>query len=630
MIVLDMQNLTMSFGAQEIFRDISLTVHEGERIGLTGANGTGKTTLLRVILGEHTPERGTVSVARGYSVGYLAQHHMAVGEHSVWQEAEAAFAPLFAVEEKLRETEKRMAEVQSEEELAALGEQYHRLFAAFEKAGGYGWHSRTMGVLKGLGLPEEYWEKPVEALSGGERTRLALARLLLNNHDVLLLDEPTNHLDLDAAQWLTDFLSRYSGTILLISHDRYMLDKLCTSIAQLDNKKLYRYNGNYSAYCTKRAEAVRSQQKQFEEQQEEIQRQQEIIKRFRSYNREKSIRAAESREKALERMEKVEKPEENKAMRLDFFCKRTPGQEILSLENVNKSFGTQKLFENINEKVFAGERIALLGSNGAGKTTLLKILLNKQTSDSGDVRWGVNIDKGYYEQQHQSLRGGTILDTVWEGNRTLSQTQVRNALGAMLFSGEEVFKNTDTLSGGEKARVALCKLAISGSNVLLLDEPTNHLDMTSREVLEEALSRYEGTLIAVSHDRYFINKIANRLWVLENGGLIDFIGNYDQYLAAKAQAEEVQDAQPAMTRTQETKLRKQERQEREQVKLQKKQLQQLEDEISTLEKRQSELEGMFADTSLYSDAAKLRAAQEEYEQVKILLEQKMEEWAEQG
>jgi len=627
MIVIDINNLTIGFGAREIFKDISLTVHKGECIGLTGANGAGKTSLMRAILGELTPSNGTVSLARGYTAGYLAQQHTIEGAHTVWQEAEGAFDALFATEKKMHELEAQMANVNSEEKLEELGRQYARLTEIFERAEGYAWRSRTAGVLKGLGLAEEYWERSISALSGGERTRLALARMLLNNYDVLLLDEPTNHLDLSAAEWLTGFLARYQGTILLISHDRYMLDRLCGSIAQLENGHLYRYSGNYSQYCIKRAEAVRNQQKLYDEQQLEIERQKEIIKRYRSYNREKSIRAAESREKALERMELVEKPEDKRNMRLHFHCFRTSGREILRIDGLAKSFGEQKLFENVNTKVFSGDRIALLGSNGAGKTTLLKILLGKVNADKGAVTWGVNADKGYYDQhQPASTEDGTMLDMVWQGNRALTQTEVRSALAAMLFSGEEVFKTAAALSGGERARVSLCKLSVSGSNILLLDEPTNHLDMASREILEEALLRYDGTIITVSHDRYFINKLATRLWLIEEGTFEVFEGNYDQYIAAKAQTEEQTPAQPSITKTQSGKLSRLEKQEKENTKMQKKLQKQLESEIENLEQQKAALEELFSGSEIYLDINKLRTAQEDYESIKLKLEEKLEEW----
>lgn len=625
MILIDINHVSVTIDGREIFSDATFTVQKGQCVGLTGLNGAGKTTLMRVILGRQAYTGGTVSIAKGCRIGYLEQQHQASGGHTVMEEAKKSFEELFAAEEKMRSLERQMA---GGEDLAALGEKYQRAMDEYEALGGYGWYSQLQGVLKGLGLGEAFWEKPVDTLSGGEKTRLALARLLLEHNDVLLLDEPTNHLDLEAAQWLTDYLARFGGTVLLISHDRYMMDKLCTGVAQIENGKLHFFKGNYTQYCQKWEEEVRITQKQFDRQQEEIRRQRAIIARFRQFNREKSIRAAESREKALARMELIDAPEGHEDMRLHFVCGRPSGGEVFSLKNLSKSFGDKTLFSGFSGDVRQGKKIVLIGPNGAGKTTLLNLIMGVLVPDTGEVTRGVNVDIGYYEQGHKAFMGkDTVMDMVWAGDRRLTQTQVRSRCAAMLFFGEDVFKPGEVLSGGERARCALCKLSVSGSNTLLLDEPTNHLDMDSREVLEDALERFEGTLIAVSHDRYFINRIADEIWVVKDGKIEVFAGSYDDYLAALRQQEEAAQA-PAANKTQIAKDRARERTNREEEKRRKVRAQTLEKEIAALEERKTALETLFASTELYGQPQKLLEAQNEYRAAAEKLDAAMEEWME--
>lgn len=625
MILIDINHLSVAIEGREIFSDATFTVQKGECVGLTGQNGAGKTTLMRVILGRQEYTGGTVSVAKGCRLGYLEQQHQAGGGHTVLEEAQKSFEPLFAAEEKMRRLEQQMA---LGEDLEALGEKYQRAADEYEALGGYGWCSQLHGVLKGLGLGEIFWDKPVDTLSGGEKTRLALARLLLENNDVLLLDEPTNHLDLEAAQWLTDYLARFDGTVLLISHDRYMMDKLCTGVAQIENGRLRFFKGNYTDYCRKWEEELRITQNQFDRQQEEIRRQRAIIARFRQFNREKSIRAAESREKALARMELIEAPRQHEDMRLHFTCNRTSGGDVFLIRNLSKSFGQKTLFQNFDAEIRQGQKIVIIGPNGAGKTTLLSMLTGQQVPDKGEILRGINVDIGYYEQGHKAFMGDeTVMDMVWAGNRKLNQTQVRSRCAAMLFFGEDVFKPGKVLSGGERARCALCRLSLSGSNTLLLDEPTNHLDMDSREVLEDALERFEGTLIAVSHDRYFINRIADTIWVVKDGRIEVFSGSYDAYLAGIRNRETAPE-EKAVNKTRAAKERIKERADREEEKRKKSRVRELEKEIAALEAQKTALEALFASAGIYEEPQKLLKTQKEYREAEEKLDKAMEEWME--
>jgi ATP-binding cassette subfamily F protein 3 len=626
MILIDINNLTVAFGEREILTSVTLQIQKGQCIGLTGLNGAGKTTLMKTVAGIYESTSGSISIQKGIKIGYLEQQHTASGIHTVLEEATKSFEPLFLVEERMHRIEEEMTKDGAD--ITLLGERYEIAQREFDEAGGYGWKSRLTGVLKGLGLTEEFWDKPVDVLSGGEKTRLALARMLLDNNDVLLLDEPTNHLDLQAAEWLTDYLSRFSGTVLLISHDRYMMDKLCDGVAQIENGRLQYYRGNYTEYTRKWEEQLKANQHLYERQQDEIKRQRAIIARYRQFNREKSIRAAESREKVLNKMELIEAPEKHNDMRLNFKMDRVSGGDVLKIRSLSMGFEDKTLFNDFSYEVKQGERIVIIGPNGAGKTTLMEILLNKRRAKMGEVIKGVNVDLGYYEQGQREFMGGdTVMDMVWWGNRDLTQTEVRSCCAAMLFFGEDVFKTGNVLSGGERARVALAKLSVSGSNTLILDEPTNHLDMDSREVLEDALERFEGTIIAVSHDRYFINRIADTLWIVENGVVSVFKGNYDEYLAS-LKAEEQEIAKVEINKTQAAKQRLKERESRDNDKKKRARVRELEREIELLENRIQELEELFAGGEIYSQQQKLLETQNEYNNIKEKLDKTMEEWME--
>lgn len=598
MILLDIRNLKVAFGTTTILEDVSLTVKKGERVGLIGANGAGKTTLFKTILGSLPADAGSVFMPKGLSIGYLAQHHVFHGSETVLQSALSVFDHIFALEEQLRALEHAMAQNANDAQaLEQINKKYMQVNDQYEELGGYSAQSRVFGVLRGLGLKDEYFDRTVSSLSGGEQTRLALAKLLLQNHDILLLDEPTNHLDLNAVDWLTDFLSQSPATIFIISHDRYLLDKLCTQIAEIENKQLFTYSGNYTQYRQKREDAKRIQQKQYEEQQKEIARQQEIIERFRSFNREKSIRAAESREKKLEKMELIQPPSQQRQPKLSFKAAKRSGNEVLAAKGITAAYGDKAILDPVDLFVKAGQRIALIGPNGAGKTTLFKVLLGK-LSHGGEVKWGANTDIGYYAQQQEGLDPqNTILDEIWLADRSLSQTQVRNIAASLLFTNDDVFKRISTLSGGERARVALCKLSVAGHNVLLLDEPTNHLDMDSRELLESALQDFSGTLIFISHDRYFINKLADTVWVIENRTITQYSGNYDSY---KAQLQPPSQEESTITKTQKAKQQKAEKLAGKEKRQRKLELQQTEEEITQTENEIAQIEALFADASTYN------------------------------
>ena len=528
MIILSVQEVKKSFGTHEVLKKVSFTLQDGERMGLVGVNGCGKSTLLKIIAGEETADEGQVSLQKGLRLGYLAQQSELSGEETVQEALESVFAPLVRMEEELRALEAEMASCgEDPEALRRLGSRYDALTRAFEQGNGYGWRSSVQGVLAGLKL-RPFRDMPTKRLSGGERTRLCLGRLLLTEPDLLLLDEPTNHLDLKSIAWLEDYLGAYRGAVLVISHDRYFLDHVCGRMAEMLMGVVETYTGNYTEYLEKRTAVFETRMKAWELQQKEIAREEAIIATYRRFNREKSIKAAESREKRLEKIERLERPQEEGTVRFRFETRRRTGEDVLVLQDLKKSFGGRVLFDRLQQKVKAGDRIALIGDNGTGKSTLLKCLTGEERPDSGSIRWGTGVDLGYYDQHQAGLHEEkTVLDEVWDRFPRLEQYEVRGALGLFLFTGDAVFAPIHTLSGGEKGRVCLTELMLRKDNVLLLDEPTNHLDMDSREVLEAALADFEGTIIAVSHDRYFINRFADKVWVLEGETLKEYLGDYD-------------------------------------------------------------------------------------------------------
>ena len=629
MIILTIQNLKKAFGGNVVLKDVNLVLQDRQRMGLVGVNGCGKTTLLKILAGQEHEDGGTISLMKGIRIGYMEQQYAVQGDSTVFEELKQVFEPVFAMEEKLRALEAQMASA-SEVELKRLGDTYARLNDAFERADGYAWKSSIQGVLSGLGFTKEQYGQPARLLSGGELTRLCLARLLLQKPDLLLLDEPTNHLDLQALDWLEHYLADYRGTLLVVSHDRYFLDHVCTHISELLLGTLEQYEGNYSSYMTQRAERFEIRMRAWEQQQKMIAREEAIIARYKSFNREKSISAAESREKRLEKVERLERPEDEHQVRFRFQAKRRTGDDVLFIKDYSKSFGDRTLFQNVNLHLRSGDRVALLGPNGIGKSTLLKCLVGEETPDAGAVRWGANVDMGYYDQKQESLHPQkTVLDEVWDAFPRMEQSEVRGALGLFLFTGEDVFMPIHTLSGGEKGRVALTKLMLRKDNFLLLDEPTNHLDMDSREVLEDALENFEGTILAVSHDRYFINRFATKVVVLSEDGLKEYLGNFDDY-QARLQWEMAQQGQDPrfldMTRTEAGKEKKKLRLAKEQLKALKENVKRAEQAVGDTEEAIARHEEKMAAPEVYSVPEKAAAAAREYQRLKDALAQAYSDW----
>ena len=622
MIILALQGIRKSFGAHEVLKDVTFTLQNGERMGLVGVNGSGKSTLMKIIAGQESSDAGSVSIQKGLRLGYLAQQGELTGEETVQETLESVFEPQRRMEAELRELEERMADcAEDPEALRRLGGRYDALTREFEQQNGYGWRSTVQGVLAGLQL-REFAERKTALLSGGERTRLCLGRMLLTEPDLLLLDEPTNHLDLKSIAWLEEYLRAYRGAVLVVSHDRYFLDRVCGRMAELLMGTLETYDGNYTEYLEKRTQVYETRMKAWEAQQKEIARQEAIIAMYRRFNREKSIRLAESREKRLEKMERLDRPQEEGTVRFRFEIRRRTGEDVLLTDRLSKGYDGHTLFEDLKLHIRAGDRIALIGDNGTGKSTLFKCLIGEEQPDAGVIRWGAGVDIGYYDQHQAGLHDNkTVLDEVWDRFPRMDQAEIRGALGLFLFTGDEVFEPVHTLSGGEKGRVALTELMLRKDNVLLLDEPTNHLDMDSREVLEDALRDFPGTILAISHDRYFMNRFAEKIWCLDGEGLKEYLGDYDSYFE-KVSRDQGPDGGIAsgMTRTAQEKEKRRSREEQRKVQARKEQIQAAEKQISDTEKEISALEEKMAAPETYQDpsaaadlAARYRALQEELE-----------------
>ena len=627
MIVLSAQNVAKAFGINVVLKDVSFTLQQGDRIGLVGVNGCGKSTLMRIIAGLDSPDSGEISIVRGTRIGYLAQQDMVTSGASVWAELEKVYEPVFEMEKRLRALEAEMEHAHTDAALfARLSSDYDKLMHRFEEADGYAWKSMVSGVLNGLGFTPAQYEQNVDSLSGGEKTRLCLARLLLQKPDLLLLDEPTNHLDMETLSWLENYLAAYRGSVLVISHDRYFLDHVCTGMVEILMGHAEQYGGNYTRYISQRQERFETRIRAYELQQKEIERQQAIIARYRMFNREKSIRAAESREKALDRMEKLEKPVDERAIHFNFEARRRTGEDVLKISDVSKSFGDKHLFSGFSLHVRAGDRIALIGPNGVGKSTLIKLITGDVPSDSGDIRFGSNVDVGYYDQHQSALSPEkTVLDEVWDRFPRMEQSDVRGALGMFLFTGDDVFQPIKTLSGGEKGRVALTALMLRKDNLLLLDEPTNHLDMDSREVLEDALSGFGGTIITVSHDRYFINRVADRVIEMRPDGVTEYMGNYDDYLEKKNRPVE-QEVVVGKTKTELDKEKRREKMNKQALRQLKVRAQKAEKAIGIKEAEIADLEALMADPDLYADSKRAADVQKAYQQAQSDLSMLYEEW----
>ena len=631
MVLLSLSAVRKAFGTNEVIRDATLALQEGERLGLVGVNGSGKTTLLKIINGDMPSDGGEISIAKDARIGFLTQHADIDGELSIMEELTRVFDPLIAMEKRLRALEAEMAEAHEDAEaFARLSNEYDKLTRRFEDAGGYEWPSRVQGVLAGLGFAKDRRDMPARLLSGGEKTRLCLARILLMQPEILMLDEPTNHLDLAAVGWLEDTLKKYPGTVIVISHDRYFLNAVCDCMAELSMGRLTRYSGNYDAFVRKRQANLERQLKEYKLQQAEIARQEAIIARYRMFNREKSIKAAESREKRLEKIVRLEKPVSEDKVRFSFEARRRTGEDVLIAKDLSKSYDGRKLFEHFSLHLRAGDRVALIGPNGVGKTTLLRIFVGEETADGGTMKFGANVDIGYYDQHQAGLHPDKdVLNELWDDFPRLDADRVRGVLALFLFTGDDVFQKIHTLSGGERGRLALAKLMLRKDNLLFMDEPTNHLDMDSREVLEHALDDFDGTLLAVSHDRYFINRVANRVIEMSAEGVSEYLGNYDDYLEKKRAAllpEEA--ASDGLTQTQRDKLKRKERLARESRRQLEDRVRAVEAEIARTEAEVARLEAEMAAPGAWQDPEAGRALTESHARAKETLDALYDEWAE--
>lgn len=533
-MILSCSNICKAFGSETILDHVSFHIEEHEKAAIVGINGAGKSTLLKIIVGELEADSGVVALSRGKTLGYLAQHQDLDSSRTIYDEVLEVKRPIIQMEERLRQLEVEM-KGKSGEELDTMFKEYNRLSHEFDLANGYAYQSEVTGVLKGLGFSEKDFAKTVSTLSGGQKTRVALGRLLLVKPDILLLDEPTNHLDMESIAWLETYLSNYTGSVIIVAHDRYFLDRTVKKIVELDRGQSTVFTGNYTAYSEKKAMLRQAQIKAYLNQQQEIRHQEEVIAKLKSFNREKSIKRAESREKMLSKIEVLEKPTEiDDAMDIRLEPQVVSGNDVMTVTDLSKSYGSLRLFEHADFEIKRGERVAVIGNNGTGKTTLLKIINHMESADSGEIRLGSKVQIGYYDQEHQVLHmEKTVFEEIQDTYPNMNNTQVRNCLASFLFTGDDVFKRISDLSGGERGRVSLAKLMLSEANFLILDEPTNHLDITSKEILEDALNRYTGTVLYVSHDRYFINRTATRILELTGQNFLNYIGNYDYYLEKK-------------------------------------------------------------------------------------------------
>lgn len=636
-MILSCQGISKSFGEKVILEDASFHIEEREKAALIGNNGAGKTTLLRIIMEEIHADAGQVVLAKDKRIGYLAQYQDVQGHLSVYEELLSTKQYIIDMEERLRAMEVQMKNA-SGEELDRLMNSYTRLTHEFELENGYAYKSELMGVLNGLGFTEEDFTKQVATLSGGQKTRVALGKLLISKPDILLLDEPTNHLDMESIAWLETYLLNYPGAVFIVSHDRYFLDKVVTKVIEIDAGQVRMYAGNYSAYAEKKAQLRDAQYKAYLNQQREIKHQEAVIVKLKSFNREKSIKRAESREKMLNKIQRIDKPiEVQSQMRLSLEPRVVSGNDILTVEDLAKSFPQQKLFSNISFQIKRGERVALIGNNGTGKTTMLKILNGLLDADAGSFSLGAKVQIGYYDQEHHVLHAEkTIFEEISDTYPTLTETQIRNMLAAFLFTGDDVFKVISSLSGGERGRVSLAKLMLSEANFLILDEPTNHLDIASKEILEEALNSYTGTVLYVSHDRYFINQTATRILDLTNQSVVNYIGDYDYYLEKKEELTEKY-APTAQEATEEAKEEtpsegkltwQQQKEEQARKRKQENELKKVEKRIEELETRDKEIDDTLVLPDVCTNVGRCAELSREKDKIQAELEELYEKWEE--
>lgn len=641
-MLLACKNITKSFGDVTILNQVSFHINEHEKMAIVGINGAGKSTLLKIIMKEYSTDSGEVIVAKGCSIGYLSQHQNLASERTIYEEMLSVKSEILDAERRIRELEQEMNGKEGDA-LEQLLREYTSVTHAFEAANGYAYRSEVVGVLKGLGFGEEDFSKQISTLSGGQKTRIALGRLLLTSPELILLDEPTNHLDMPSITWLETYLLNYPGAVLIVAHDRYFLDKIVSKVVELDQGKAQTFEGNYSEYAVKKEQQRETLIQHYLNQQREIKHQEDVIAKLRSFNREKSIKRAESREKMLEKVERIDKPTEARSkMKIRLEPRIISGNDVLTVTGLSKAFGSLTLFENLNFEIKRGEKVAIIGKNGTGKTTILKLINRLLPADAGEIRQGAKVHIAYYDQEHQVLHPEkTLFEELQETYPHMDNTAIRNVLAAFLFTGDDVFKLISSLSGGERGRVSLAKLMLSDANLLILDEPTNHLDIVSKEILESALSSYEGTVLYVSHDRYFINKTATRILDLTGHALLNYDGNYEYYLEKKELTErlylqgigygmtakepmQTNNTAPVIT---ENKLDWQQQKE-EQARLRKRQndLWKTEKEIERLENEKVKIDAALSDPETMSDHTRLLELTKQRQELEETLESLMEQW----
>lgn len=641
-MILSCNNITKTFGTDTILSDCSFHIEEREKAAIVGPNGAGKSTLLKIIMGRLPADDGTVTISKDKTLGYLAQHQNLSSDGTIYDELLSVKKDIIALEEKIRETEQQMKNATGEQ-LDTLLDQYTKMNHQFELKNGYAYQSEIVGVLKGLGFTEDDFSLPVNTLSGGQKTRVALGKLLLSRPDIILLDEPTNHLDMESIRWLENYLLGYNGSVIIVAHDRYFLDRIVTKIIEIENTHVTVFSGNYTAYADKKKILRNMQLKEYLNQQREIKHQQEVITKLKQFNREKSIKRAESREKMLDKLEVVDKPAEiNDKMNIELNPSVISGNDVLSVSHLSKAFDDNTLFTDISFDIKRGERVALIGNNGTGKTTILKIINDILPADSGEIKLGSKVTIGYYDQEHHVLDPDkTLFDELQDAYPDLNNTQIRNTLAAFLFTNDDVFKYIRDLSGGERGRVSLAKLMLSNANFLILDEPTNHLDMVSKEILENALNSYTGTVLYVSHDRYFINTTATRIIELVGQTTVNYIGNYDYYiekkdaLTAAALAGKPADSSSAVSAAQKNAQKesakadwKQSKEEQALLKKKKNELKKTEERITVIEDRLKAIEEESALPEVCTDTARLLELHKESTKLSEELDALYEKWEE--